>query len=185
MKKAIWMALAVVTLPGVAFAQGSLDGTLNATLELTSSCVISGDTATTGAQFGTLDFGQQPATFTGVLTAQATGGAGGPGATQIVCSPDVTSVSVGVSAGGHAGEGSSLGAGARALAFGTVYIPYDVYSDAGYSVVYPTDGTPVAVSVPVPGTAFALPIFGRINKTSSQATAVGIYNDSLTVTISF
>ncbi|ODS52698.1 MAG: hypothetical protein ABS36_16810 [Acidobacteria bacterium SCN 69-37] len=185
MKRMMWMALAAVLLPSAAHAQGTLDGTLGATFELTSSCVISGDSATTGANFGSLDFGSKPATFTGIVTAQATGGAGGPGPTQILCSPDVTSIAVAVSAGAHAGEGSTIGAGSRALAQSTSYIPYDVYADAGHATVYPSNGTPVAVTVPSPGTAFALPVYGRIDKTSPVAVAVGTYADTLTVTIEF
>ncbi len=185
MRHVAFVALSLVALPASALAQNTLDGTLGATLELTSSCVISGDSATSGANFGTLDFGERPATFTGVITTHATGGAGGPGATQILCSPDVTSVSVGVSGGDNAGEGSTVGTGARAIALGSSYIPYDVFSDSGHSIVYPADGTPLSVTVPAPGTAFALPIYGRINKTSGAAMAVGTYSDTLTVTIEF
>jgi len=185
MKHVVWIALSLVALPASVFAQNTLDGTLGATLELTSSCVISGDSATTGANFGTLDFGERPATFIGVITAQATGGAGGPGATQILCSPDVTSISVGVSGGDNAGEGSTVGSGARAIALGSSYIPYDVFSDAGHSIVYPPDGAPVSVTVPAPGAAFTLPVYGRINKTSAVALTVGTYSDTLTVTIEF
>lgn len=185
MKHVVWIALSLSALPVSAFAQNTLDGTLGATLELTSSCVISGDSATTGANFGTLDFGVRPATFTGVITAQATGGAGGPGATHILCSPDVTSISVGVSGGDNAGEGGAIGSGARAVARGSSYVPYDVFSDAGHSVAYPADGTPVSVTVPVPGAAFTLPVYGRINKTSTVAMTVGTYSDTLTVTIEF
>jgi spore coat protein U-like protein len=179
------VTLFVAVIPASALAQGTLGGTLGASLELTSSCVISGDTATTGANFGTLDFGTRPATFSGVLTTQATGGAGGPGNTQLLCSPDVTSVTVTVSGGSNPGEGASLGTGARALAQASNFMPYDVYSDSGHTTVYPTNGTGVAVSVPAPGTAFALPIYGRINKTSAAAVAIGTYVDTLTVTIEF
>lgn len=185
MRHVAFVVLSLVALPAGALAQNTLDGTLGATLELTSSCVISGDSATSGANFGTLDFGVRPATFTGEITTHATAGAGGPGATQILCSPDVTSVSIGISGGENAGEGSTIGSGARAVAFGSSYIPYDVFSNSGHSIVYPADGTPLSVTVPVPGAAFALPVYGRINKTSAAAMTIGTYSDTLTVTIEF
>lgn len=168
-----------------AAAQNTLSGTLNAALELTSSCVISGDDATSGANFGTLDFGSHPSTFVGTLTTQATGGAGGPGLTQILCSPDVTSVAVSVSGGNHAGLGVGTGPGGRALAQGTTYIAYDMYADDTFATPYPTNGTAVPVPVPSPGSAFELPVYGRLQKTTATALPAGIYTDALTVSIEF
>lgn len=183
--RALGAACVIAAVPATAGAQGTLSGTLAASLDLVSSCVISGDTATSGANFGTLDFGSHAATFSGVLTAQAAGGAGGPGATQILCSPDVTGITVTVSAGVNPGEGTLIGSGARALAQASNFVPYDVYADSGHSTVYPSNGTSVPVNVPTPGTPFDLPVYGRINKTSPNALAIGAYSDTLTVTIEF
>jgi spore coat protein U-like protein len=170
-----------------ASAAGSLAGQLNAQMVLQSGCVISGDAsgAATGVNFGTLDFGIQPSTFTGVLTTAATAGAGGAGATNIICSPDVTSLNVAVSAGNNAGQGASIGTGARAMKKGTSYLPYDVYSDSGLTTVYPTSGSAVGITLPGTGAAFPLPVYGRINKTSANAMASGTYTDVLQVTLSW
>ncbi|HVT49485.1 MAG TPA: spore coat protein U domain-containing protein [Vicinamibacterales bacterium] len=183
MRLAMWLGVLVWATPVA--AQGTLSGTVEATLTLTSSCVISGDTTTSGANFGTLDFGTEPANFTGALTTQATGGAGGPGHTQIVCSPDVEGVDVSVDSGQHAGQGVGVGDGARALASGAAFVPYDVYSTSSFTTAYPTDGSALSVPIAAAGAAFDLPIFARINKTSAAALPAGTYTDSLAVTITF
>jgi spore coat protein U-like protein len=181
----VFLMGALVVSAAPAAAQGTLSGTVAATLTLTSSCVISGDTVTSGANFGTLDFGTQPANFTGTLTTQATGGAGGPGQTQIVCSPDIEGVGVSVDSGQHAGEGAAVGDGARALAGGPAFVPYDVYSTSSFTTAYPVDGSAVSVPIVTAGAAFDLPLFARINKTSVAALPAGTYTDSLAVTITF
>ena len=181
---AVGLGLTAVT----AQASGSLSGQLNAQMVLQAGCIISGAAGggTTGLNFGMLDFGMQPSTFTGVLTASASGGAGGAGATQIVCSPDVTALTVSVSAGNNAGQGGSVGVGSRAMKFGSSsYLPYEVYSDAALTTPYPTAASTVGITLPGTGAAFPLPVFGRINKTSAAAMASGTYTDVLQVTLSW
>lgn len=180
---AVIAAVVFAAVPDTALAQ--ISGTLGATLTLTTACTISGSSGTTGLDFGVLDFGSHPATFTGVLTAQATGGASIAGNTEILCSPDVTAVQVTVDGGENAGQGGSIGPGTRALATGTDYVPYEVYSSSGFTTPYPTNGTALPVTVATPGTPFALPIYGRINKTSADAVAVGLYTDTLQVTLAW
>lgn len=168
------------------FAAGSMSGQLNAQMTLQAGCIISGapGAGTSGVNFGTLDFGVQPATFTGTLLATASGGVGGAGATQIQCSPDVTSLSITVSAGNNAGQGGSVGTGSRAMKLGTSnYLPYEVYSDAGMTSAYSTGA--VGVTLPGTGAALPLPIYGRINKTSGAAMNSGTYTDVLQVTLSW
>nr|WP_145550061.1 spore coat U domain-containing protein [Variovorax boronicumulans] len=171
-----------------AVAAGSLAGQLNAQMTLQAGCIISGapGAGPTGANFGTLNFGTQPATFIGILTATASGGAGGAGATQILCSPDVISLSITVSGGNNAGQGGSVGIGSRAMKMGTSgYLPYEIYSDAGMTNAYPTSASSVGVTLPGTGIALPLPIYGRINKTSPAALASGTYTDVVQVTLAW
>jgi spore coat protein U-like protein len=172
----------IVCLLSTQRAQAQLSGTLGATLDLTTACIVSGQSVMTGADFGALDFGTHPATFAGVLQAQA---AGLSGNTQIVCSADLTGVTISVDGGQHPGEGATVGDGTRALASGSNYVPYEIYSSAGTASPYPMGSPGVAVSIGSPGQPFTLPIFGRINKTSVSAVAAGTYQDTLQVTISF
>ena len=171
-----------------ASAAGSMAGQLNAQMVLQSGCIVSGapGAGSSGVSFGSLDFGSQSSTFIGVLTASASGGAGGAGATQITCSADITTLTVSVGAGSNAGLGATVGTGARAMKFGTAsYLPYDVYSDAAMTTAYPTAATSLGVVLPGTGAPFALPIFGRINKTSTSALPAGTYSDVLQVTLSW
>ncbi|KQP37597.1 spore coat U domain-containing protein [Pseudorhodoferax sp. Leaf274] len=165
---------------------GGVGGQLMAQMTLTGGCAVSGAASgsASSANFGTLDFGVQPSTFTGVLLATANGGAGGAGSTQIVCSPDVSAMSVSVNAGNNPGQGASVGAGTRAMRLGTgSYLPYEVYSDAAMTSAYPTSGGVVGVSLAANGGAFTLPVFGRVNKTQAGAIASGTYADTLQVTL--
>ena len=171
-----------------AHAAGTLSGQLNTQMVLQASCIISGapGAGSSGVNFGTLDFGTQPSTFTGVLTASASGGAAGAGATNIVCSTDITALTISVSAGNNPGQGTTVGTGARAMKLGTsTYLPYEVYSDSGLTTPYPTAATSLGVTLPGTGAPFPLPIFGRINKTSVNALPLGTYTDVLQVTLSW
>jgi spore coat protein U-like protein len=189
MSTKIALALSTLAFAAVpAFASGSMAGQLNTKMVLQAGCIVSGapGAGATGVNFGTLDFGTQPATFTGILAATASGGAGGAGATQILCSPDVTSLSITVSGGNNAGQGGSVGIGSRAMKLGTSsYLPYEVYSDAGMTSAYPTSASAVGVTLPGTGVALPLPIFGRINKTSAAALTSGTYTDVLQVTLAW
>ncbi len=168
-------------------AAGNMAGQLNAKMVLQAGCYISGASGagSSGVNLGTLDFGSQPSTFTGVLTANATGGVGGAGATQIVCSPDVTALTVSVSGGNNAGQGGSIGTGSRAMKLGTSYLPYEVYSDAALTTAYPANATALGVTLPGTGAAVNLPVYGRINKTSTNGMTSGTYVDTLQVTLSW
>jgi len=179
---AIATLLALSGLP--AFAQ--LSGAIGVSLELTASCRLVGSTSTSGINFGTLQFGSAPSTFSGQLTAQATDGEGGVGTTQLVCSPDLTGITVSVSGGGNAGQGASIGNGARAMVNGNGdFVPYDVYADAGHTSAYPANGSTVSVTIPSDGSPFTLPVYGLVDKTSSFALPTGNYTDTLTVTITW
>lgn len=177
--------LALVAGPGTAAAD-TLTGNLQATMRISTGCVISGSSGgQSGVSFGTLDFGTQPATFTGTVSAAPTGGAGGAGTTQILCSPEITVISVTVGGGLHAGQGAGVGVGTRAMNSASAYIPYEVYQDASHTTPYPLN-TPVAnVAIPTAGAAFNLPIYGQVNKTGSQSLPFGAYTDTLGVTLTF
>ncbi|WCM88721.1 Csu type fimbrial protein [Acidovorax sp. NCPPB 3576] len=167
-------------------AADTLTGNLQATMRISTGCVISGSSGgQSGVSFGTLDFGTQPATFSGTVSAAPTGGAGGAGTTQILCSPEITVISVTVGGGLHAGQGAGVGVGTRAMNSAAAYIPYEVYQDASHTTPYPLN-TPVAnVAIPTAGAAFNLPIYGQVNKTGSQSLPFGAYTDTLGVTLTF
>lgn len=166
----------------------TLTGTLQSRIQLTAGCMIAGSSgAAAGVNFGTLDFGTRPSTFTGTVQATASGGESVSGPTQLVCSPDVLGISIQVGPGNYAGLGGSVGAGTRAMRNGSTaaYIPYDVYRDSGHSQAYPLASSINGIAVPANGAAFPLPIYGQINKTDATALPAGMYTDTLQVTVTY
>ncbi|AVS72209.1 SCPU domain-containing protein [Paracidovorax avenae] len=181
-------AAAVLALAAGAAPLGAatLSGVLGARMMLTSGCVINGGPGTvSGADFGTLDFGSRPATFVGTATATASGGEGGAGATQIVCSPEITAFSITIDSGTHAGQGAGIGTGTRAMSNGSAFLPYDVYRDPGHTVPYTAATAVTGIAVPSAGNPFTLPIYGLVNKTNAVALPAGLYTDQLQVTLTF
>ncbi len=168
-------------------AGGSAGGQLNVQMTLTSSCAISGTSGlgSTNVNFGSLNFGSQPSTFSGTIAADASGGAGGAGSTQVVCSPDVSSLTVSVSGGNNAGQGGAVGTGSRAMKLGASFLPYEVYSDSAMTTAYPAAATPLGVALPGNGAPLTLPVYGRVNKTSTNAMPAGSYADVLHVTVAW
>jgi len=176
-------ALALAT--GNAHA-ATLGGTLTANLTLTASCIVVGvPGSTSGINLGTITFASQPSTFTGTLSAIPTGGASGGGATQVLCSPDVSGLQISIDGGSNAGQGSGIGVGTRAMRNGTAFVPYEIYQDIGHTVAYPVGTALTGFAIPASGAAINLPIFGQINKTSNSALPSGTYTDTLVVTLTF
>lgn len=174
-------------------AAGTLDGHITASITLTSSCLVVGaGTTSSGIDLGTLNFGSRPATFTGFVTAVPSATSGGAN-TQVICSPDVGGVSISINGGSNQGQGTTVGAGTRAMrtAFGTgfAYLPYEVYRDSAYGTAYPLSTAVTGISVAdgngVSGNAIDLPIYARINKTSTAPLPAGSYLDTLLVTLNY
>lgn len=147
--------------------------TFTVSAQVVPGCGIVGRTASSGLNFGTLDFGSHPAVATGRVESQARlGGA----ALQLECSPD-SRVDITVDGGLH-GEG-----GAQRnvqLAGGDQRIPYSLYSDAALS-------RPLAIGQPISLTVSGtidLPIYGVLSLPGPGAPA-GLYTDTVRVTLSY
>ncbi len=171
--KAVFPLMALVWVSGAQAA--TVAGTVTASLVLTSSCQINGATATGGMSFGNLNFGTADSLFT-QAGGQVLGGGGG--ALSILCSAG-TSPTLTVSAG--ANDGQSTG-GSRALFDGVAnYVPYDLYTDSGFSTLLAIGGVVnLAAST---GVAQAVNIYGRaVGKAGLPA---GTYTDTVNVTLTF
>ena len=164
----------------------TLTGELVSTITLSTGCLIVNGVTGVGnnVNLGTLDFGSRPSTFLGQVSATLTGGSGSSGVTQVLCSPDVSGLTITVNGGGHAGSGSSIGPGSRAMSNGTAFVPYEIYQDPGHTATYAI-GQPLGVTIPAAGSAFNLPIYGLVNKTSTSALPSGTYVDTVIVTLTF
>ncbi|WP_312914799.1 spore coat U domain-containing protein [Stenotrophomonas sp.] len=153
----------------------SVTGQINSSLVLISSCQVNGAGGTTGLNFGALNFGTQSA-----LVTQSTGQVlnGGGGSMSILCSAGVVPV-IKVGAGSH--DGQSTG-GTRALADGAGnYVPYDFYTDAGFSQVLVRNGT---ITLPTStGVAQTVNLYGRA--VGKAGLPPGVYTDTVSVELSF
>lgn len=182
------LAAAALALTAGPLVAGTLGGTLQAQMQLTAGCMVAGSAgATAGVNFGTLDFGTRPGTFTGIVTATPSGAEGVSGPTQLVCSPEVLGISIQVGPGAYAGQGTGIGTGSRAMRNGSTaaYVPYELYRDAGHTHPYPAGTAITGVNVPANGAAFSLPIHGQINKSNPAALPAGMYTDTLQVTVTY
>ena len=183
---------ALLATAALATQAATLSGTLTASITLASSCLVVGAPgATTGINLGTLDFGNWPATFTGVMNATPSGGVSGS-VTQLLCSPDVTGISLTVNGGLYSGQGSStVGTGTRAMRGIsanniTAYLPYEIYSDAGYTNQFPIGSAVTGLAIPLTGLAVNLPLFARVNKsTIGAALPAATYSDTLIITLNY
>jgi len=153
----------------------TVTGTITSTLTLTAACQVNGNAATSGVDFGTLDFGTENALFT-AAGGQVLGGGGS--AMSILCSAG-TVPAIRVRAGAH--DGQSTG-GTRALADGSGnFVPYDFYTDAGYTQLLNIDDT---ITLPTStGVAQTVNLYGQAR--GKAGLPAGTYTDTVAVELSF
>lgn len=150
----------------------TVTGTIDATITLTSACEVNGSTATTGVDFGTLDFGSHTTLFTEAAAAMA--GAGS--AISIQCSPG-SPASLTITGGSYDAQVPGSG---RAMSNGTLYIPYDIYADAAFANVL-ANNTPIAVTAD--GTPQLIALYAQA--LGNELLVPGTYTDTVSVTLSF
>ena len=161
-------------LAGQAQAVTTVGGTVNASLVLTSSCLINGVVGANGAVFGALDFGTATTMFT-TLNGQVMSGAG---AMTVLCSAGTTPT-ITLGAGAH--DGLAAAQGTRALANGTDYVGYDLYSDSGHNTLVAINGNVVLPQST--GVQQTVSIYGKA--TGKVGLPAGTYSDVITVVLTF
>jgi spore coat protein U-like protein len=172
------LAASVLSLAMASSAQAAttVTGQITASLILINSCQVNGTAAgASGNNFGTLNFGTSPSLFA-TANSQVLGGTGS--ALSVLCSSGTTPV-ITVMAGTH--DGQSPG-GSRALGDGVGnFVPYDFYTDAGFSQLLAIGGTiTLAAST---GVAQTVNIYGRaVGKAGLPA---GTYTDTVAVQLTF
>ncbi len=166
------VAMLVMGVANVAWG-GTTTGQVNSTMTLTAACQVNGSTSSSGVNFGTLNFGSQTTLFN-TATAQVNGGSG---AIAVQCSPGAGAVLT-FQAGQHDAQVSG---GSRAMANGSgKFIPYDIYSDAGYSSVLASGAT---VNITEDGTTQTVNIYGRA--VGVAGLTPGTYTDVIAVQLNF
>ncbi|NLC23099.1 MAG: fimbrial major subunit CsuA/B family protein, partial [Oxalobacter sp.] len=115
-------------LPAFTLAHAAtVNGIISVTITLTDSCLVNGATPTAGGTWGTLDFGSHPTGFT-QADAQVEGQASSPITVQC---RSATAPTVSIISGINDTQGGSH---AHAMANGSNYVPYDIYSDTARSI---------------------------------------------------
>lgn len=153
----------------------NVNGVINATITLAGACSINGSAPTAGATWGTLNFGSQSTLFT-TATAQVTGTGSSPISLQCATTTPPTLTIVSGTNDSNAGSGHL-----HAMASGSKYVPYDVYTDAGHSSKI-SNGTAFFTSANN-GTAESVNIYGQA--TGVSGLTPGTYTDTLTVQLTY
>ncbi len=158
---------------GPASAQ-TVTGTIDTTITLTSACEVNGGTATSGVDFGTIDFGTHSTLFSEATSTLDPGGGGG--GISIQCTPGADA-SLTITSGLN--DAAVVGSG-RAMAKGGLYVPYDIYSDASFLNLL-ANGSSIAVTAD--GTVQIVPIYGKA--LGNTGLTAGTYTDTISVTLGF
>lgn len=162
-------------------------GTIGATLTLSNGCLINSSPSQSGINFGTLDFGTNPATFSQLTTQLSGTGAGGSTFT-IQCTTTSYTVRI-ISNTNTATPGSTVGtpgATPRYLrtASNTQGIAYSVYNDSGFSTEI-GDNTNITRASTANGVD-SYTLYGRIQGGGNSVTVLpGTYTDTLNVNVTY
>lgn len=162
-------------------------GTVGATLTLTNGCLINGSPSQNGINFGSLDFGTHPATFS-TLTTQLTGASGGNSFTiQCTTSSYTVQVTGNTNSSAPGTVVGTPGTPARYLVNTTNTsqgVAYSIYSDSGYNNVVANNA-----SIPVASTTAGVDnytLYGRIQGGGNSVTVVpGTYTDTINISVTY
>lgn len=176
-RKCVFAAFAVSAFAMGTAAKADVTGTVDATITLTSGCIINGQLTNDGASnsdFGTIDFGSRNSLFVSADGETVGSGTG----IAIQCTPGITP-SLTFGAGQHDGQGT--GSGNRAMAHSSAsgqYVKYGLYSDAGRNTLIAIDGSLALAS---DGSAQVIRVYGRAY--GAAGLVAGTYSDTVLVTL--
>lgn len=162
-------------------------GTIAATLTLTNGCLINGSPSQNGINFGTLDFGTHPATFS-TLTTQLSGASGGNSfSVQCTTSSYVVAITSNANSTAPGTIVGTPGTPARYLVSttnATQGVAYSLYSDSSYNNVIANGAAlPIASTT---GGVDNYTLYGRIQGGGNSVTVVpGTYTDTINVSVTY
>lgn len=173
---------------GISGAQAvTSNGTINATLTLTNGCLINGSPAQNGINFGSLDFGEHPATFS-TLTTVLSGAAGGNSfGIQCTSGSNYTVQVTGSTNGAPTTTVGTPGTPARYLVNttdATQGVAYSIYSDSSFNNVIDN-----STAIPKASTTDGIDnyiVYGRIQGGGNSVTVKpGTYTDIINVSVNY
>ena len=175
-----------VAIPSLTQA-ATTSGTINATLTLTTGCLVNGQSATAGVNFGTLNFGSSAATFD-TLNATLVGAAGN--GIFVRCTTGQTyNVQLTSSNAAPATVFGEVTAQPRYLVLvsnATQGIAYTLYNSTSYTtpIANNTNLTSTGTTDPTNGDNY--PIYGRITGGGfNAAIPAGTYTDTINVAVNY
>ncbi|MBK0002406.1 spore coat protein U domain-containing protein [Erwinia sp. S38] len=163
-------------------------GTIAATLTLTAGCLVNGQPALTNANFGTLNFGSQVATF-GALQAAVTGSQGAGIFVRCTAGEDYNlQITGSTNTAPTTVFGTAPATGARYLIRAsdpTRGVAYGLYPSAASTtpIVNNTTVTPLGTADQTYGDNYT--IFGKIAGGNSTLVPVGVYVDTINVAVNY
>lgn len=175
---------AFVTAPAMA---ATTTGTINATLTLTTGCLVNGQSATSGVNFGTLDFGTSAATFS-TLNATLVGSLGN--GIFVKCTTGQTyNVQLTTSNAAPTTVYGAVTAQPRYLVLGsdaTRGIAYTLYGNTSYTTPIGNNTSLTNTGTPDPTNGDNYPIYGRITGGNfNTAIPAGTYTDTINVAVNY
>ncbi|RAU37123.1 spore coat protein U domain-containing protein [Enterobacter sp. ECC-175] len=162
-------------------------GSIGVTLTLTNGCLINGSPSQNGINFGTLDFGTHPATFS-TLTTQLTGASGGNTFTiQCTTASYTVAVTGNTNTTAPGTVAGTPGTPARYLINTTSTtrgVAYSLYSDSGFNNVVANNA-----ALPIASTANGVDsytLYGRITGGGNSVSVLpGTYTDTINVSVNY
>lgn len=140
-----------------------------------SGCVFGSSASSSTTSLGTLNFGERAFLDSNIDVTSTTGG----GSIVVTCTPGLA-ISIAMDYGVNGGNSSSrylVGSNSSDT------IAYQLYQDAGRSVVWGTGSLAYGVSSFPSGTQ-SYPVYGRLFASTNQPSA-GTYTDTVTVTLTY
>ncbi|MBS3895012.1 Csu type fimbrial protein [Serratia marcescens] len=178
MKKTLMALTSVATLlcaNGAANAAGTIQGKLGVTLTIGAGCSIKGgDSSGTANNFGSINFGTY-SSLDNIIDATATGSSGG--SLILNCTKD-TNYTVALDNGLHVTSSTQRSMASTA---GDL-ISYNLYQDAEHTIAWGSGAN--ALTTTSDGTPKPLVVYGRV-PASSSTPATGIYDDTVTMTVTW
>ncbi|MDC0727556.1 spore coat protein U domain-containing protein [Phytobacter diazotrophicus] len=165
------------------------NGIIGATLTLSNGCLINGSPSQSGINFGTLDFGTNPATFSQLTTQLSNTGAGGSSFT-IQCT--TTSYTVQITGNTNtATPGTTVGTPGTVARYlrsatptNTQGVAYSVFSDSAFSNEI-VNGAAIPRTT-TSGGVDSYTLYGRITGGGNSVTVLpGTYTDTLNVSVTY
>lgn len=188
MKKHLYLLGCLVPLALPVTGLASSDGTIGATLTLTNGCLVNGSASQNGISFGTLNFGDRPATFADLSTQLSSGGQGG-NAFGIQCTTNSYSVQITgntntIAPASPVGIPGTTARYLRSSSNSTQGVAYSLYSDSSFSKEI-ANNTPLTRVSTTDGVDYYT-LYGRIRGGgNSTAVAPGTYTDTIYVSVNY